>query len=68
VKVNVDGLITVTFTDPLVFEADWIKATNKAKTSKQPRLALKYKNGFKGTKDFTKNELKSWEVTRAEDN
>lgn len=52
----------------MIFDGDWVEKTNASKSTKEERLAVSYKNGFKGTKDFNENYLAGWTVVSAEDN
>jgi hypothetical protein len=49
----------------MLFNEEWVKETNEAKTTKEPRLDVIYKNGFKGTGDFYQNKMVDWEVKSA---
>jgi hypothetical protein len=49
----------------MLFDSDWINEVNDSKTTKEPRLTLTYKNGFKGTTDFYNNKMTGWEVISA---
>jgi hypothetical protein len=49
----------------MLFDEEWVKETNDAKTTDKPRLEVIYKNGFIGTTDFYKNRMTDWEVISA---
>jgi hypothetical protein len=49
----------------MIFDGDWVEKTNASKNTKEERLAVSYKNGFKGTKDFYMNDLTAWTVVSA---
>jgi hypothetical protein len=57
----------VIFNQAIIFGEDWIEKTNLSKNTKEERLAVNYKNGYKGTTDFDKNELTGWKVVSAEE-
>jgi hypothetical protein len=46
----------------MIFNDEWMKEINEARKTNAPKLALTYKNGFIGTKNFSKNKLIDWEV------
>jgi hypothetical protein len=46
----------------MIFNDEWIKEVNEARKTNKPKLALIYKNGFKGTEEFSKNKMTDWEV------
>lgn len=54
------------FNQSIIFDEGWVEETNDSKATEEPRLTVTYKNGFKGTPDFTKNRMSGWEVVSAE--
>jgi len=48
------------------FSEEWVQTMNDSRNTKQAGLTVLYLNGFKGTPEFSKNQMTDWKIVSAD--